>query len=420
MRSTLFYLPHQFAGLPLFGFGWALIAIVLWGIVWSIWQSKRNNQKGIADSLPAWGIAAILVVFLFPRMETQISDEDWLGVPVRGYGLMLMLGVLSATAMAASRCKKIGISFDDLMSLAIHMCIGGISGARLFFVVQKWSELPGESNLEKLYAALKFTEGGLVVYGGVIGGLIACAYWSRKKKIALLPVADLVTPGFLIGLCLGRIGCLLHGCCFGGICYQENIPAIQFPSGSEPYLAQAVRGELLGLTLSGSEDEGRIIEKVEANSWAHKQGLKVGQRIDMIKPTTYWPEKGLDPAGPQKVSVALIVDGKEWKGARASLPNRSLPLHPAQIYSSVNALLIGGLLFFAWPAFKRDGYLLALALVLYAISRWIEEIIRADELGILGTPFTVSQWVSILGFIIAGAILAVQISKPPKRAFVGI
>jgi phosphatidylglycerol---prolipoprotein diacylglyceryl transferase len=85
----------------------------------------------------------------------------------------------------------------------------------------------------------------------------------------------------------------------------------------------------------------------------------------------------------------------------ADFPHRSLKIHPTQIYASVSAVLISGLLWFFYPMRRFDGQVLALLLITYAIARYFEEAIRVDEKGQLGTQLSISQWISF-GVLAAG------------------
>ena len=78
------------------------------------------------------------------------------------------------------------------------------------------------------------------------------------------------------------------------------------------------------------------------------------------------------------------------------LPDRSRPVHPTQIYSSINAFLIFLVLWFFYPFRRHAGEVLALMLILYPIGRFLLEVIRTDEAGQFGTTLTISQWVSVV------------------------
>ncbi len=259
-------------------------------------SSTDGDWRSGKETLPVCGLFAILLVFVFPNIETRVPTSTGtdliLGMPVRGYGLMLMLGAIGGVALSQLRASKLGLSVDDLLSLAFWTCGIGIAGARVFYVTQKWSELPGATLYEKLFSSLKFTEGGLVVYGGIMGGIIAILIWCYRRKKNPYSVLDLVAPGFMVGLGFGRIGCFLHGCCFGGLCMSDQVPSVRFPSGSEPYMAQVVRGELLGLRFNKEEGQGtQEIREVEKGSWGEQVGLKKGQIVSGIYPHLSLPQR---------------------------------------------------------------------------------------------------------------------------------
>ncbi len=169
-----------------------------------------KSWKQVQESLPVWFVGALLIAFLFPRMESLDPNGNPIGLPIRGYGVMLMLGALSGLALTLRRAQPLGLSMDHLLSLATWGFIPGILGARVFYVIQKWGELPGSDFSSKMMTALQLTEGGLVVYGGIIGGLLGTMAWCLRRKLPPLAIADLVVPGFFLGLAFGRIGCLLH------------------------------------------------------------------------------------------------------------------------------------------------------------------------------------------------------------------
>jgi phosphatidylglycerol:prolipoprotein diacylglycerol transferase len=246
-----------------------------------------------------------------------------------------------------------------------------------------------------------------------MGGMVAIWAWCWRHRLQVLAILDLVAPGFLLGLAFGRIGCLLHGCCFGGICHSHWLPHIAFPAGSEPYLSQVLDGALLGLQLEPETAKGyRRILAVEPGSWAAGQGIRSGQLVEALEPIVSWPPADRDPAGPRPTGARLRIDGRPFLVPPESLPQRSLPLHPAQLYASLNALFLAGLLYLAWPWPRRDGVILASGLILYGILRFLEEVIRDDEKGQFGTSLTISQWVSIAG-ITAGIALLTWLSKRP-------
>jgi phosphatidylglycerol:prolipoprotein diacylglycerol transferase len=365
---------------------------------------KRNQL--IQTNGMVWAGMLFVLTFILPRIETRI--EDWtIGLPVRGYGVLLMLGVIFGAAVGLKRSESRGISKDAFFSLATWGVVSGIAGARLFYVIQHWDTLEGSSLSEKLYASLQFTEGGLVVYGGVIAGLIATGFRAYRFKVSPLKVADAVTPAFFLGLAFGRIGCLLNGCCYGGLC-DSSLPSISFPAGSAVYTDQLLSGRLVGLVV---KDE-RIIN-IEKDSWADKNQIQPGQTITLMEPRQVDGPTHENPLAPPELDLLLKIDGKTFRAH--PLPNRSLGVHPSQIYAS-----FGGLLLFLWTAslsnlIKRQGVIFASGLIAYGVIRILEEYIRVDEAGQFGTDLSISQWISI-GAILGGAFIVVAGFRRSKFA----
>ncbi len=421
MRSTLFYIPHSLGPLPIFGWGWAIIIFVLVVFVWGYYEKKASGSwRMLMESLPFLGLSAAAIVFLVPILESRIGEgatERILGLPVRGYGVMLLLGALAGLGIILPRANRVGISVDTLLSLAFWSFVPGIVGARLFFVIQKWEEFPGRSVAEKLPSVLKFTEGGLVVYGGIIGGLLGMTLWCKWNRQPTLAIMDLIAPGYMIGQALGRIGCFLHGCCFGGICDQA-LPSVSFPAGSPAYMSQLESGDLLGLSLSDPDRTGsRTVKQVRVNSWAETKGIKAGQVIETMRPMLILPPQNRDPAGSPTVELEMLVNGRPIFADVNSLPQSSRRIHPIQLYSTTSAFLICMVLYFLWPVFKRDGYVFSIGLILVGISRIFEEIIRNDEIGFAGSQLTIAQWISVLGIATAIAILVIQSLRQAPRSW---
>ncbi len=421
MRPTLFYIPHEFLGIPVLGFGWVLGAIVVFAVAILVTsRSKQSVSKVLEEQGVVWAVAALIVVFLLPQIETRIDDGTpipWIvGLPIRGYGVMLMLGVVSAMAIAMHQCEKLGLTRDSFLSLATWTVVAGLVGARLFYVVQKWNEL-GSTIGDKLWKAMQVTEGGLVVYGSVIGGLIAIAWWSRKNQISVLSIADCVTPAFFIGLAFGRIGCLLNGCCYGGLC-DRSLPSISFPAGSPAYVDQMESGELFGMETEKKPTQTgpQSILNVRPNSWASANNIQLGQKLVSIDGAIVERPTRSDPLSAPVFETTIRVDNRRFQLAASEVPTHSLPIHPSQIYAAVSGLVLCVWTYLFATIAKRTGVVIGVGLIAYGVQRIIEEIIRVDEAGQFGTSLSIAQWISMAGIVLGVGLV---ISARPKETKVG-
>jgi phosphatidylglycerol:prolipoprotein diacylglycerol transferase len=105
--------------------------------------------------------------------------------------------------------------------------VWAIVGARLLYVITEWQEFSNPLDIVLL------NKGGLVAYGGMIGGFLASWYGCRKRKIHLLRWADVSAPSVVLGTAITRVGCLLYGCDYGR---RTDLPwAIRFPKGSPAF-----------------------------------------------------------------------------------------------------------------------------------------------------------------------------------------
>lgn len=407
MRQTLFYLPHQIGPLSLFGWiSWSMLGLLLYLLLMvALGIRKSDPFRLLRDNAMNAVIGAVVIGWLLPMIETKLfagtPEQVVIGLPVRGYGVMLMLGVISAVAIANRRIERIGISRDAFLSLALWVILGGLIGARLFYVVQKWNELGGATLLEKLKLALQFTEGGLVVYGSVMGGMLGLLVWTWNHRVRPIPLLDAVVPAFFIGLALGRIGCLLNGCCYGGVC-DTQLPSIAFPPGSPAYMDQLERGQLLGMRTRKLGD-AQEIESVDAQSWAASRGVQSGQFLKKVD-VFVMPPSPSRPTAPPELEASVVVDGSALGVPSQVFPRQSLPVHPSQIYAAISGLVLCLWTLSIGPWVQKPGLVFGAGLIGYGIIRILEEIIRVDELGVFGTPLSISQWVSVFG-IAAGILI---------------
>ena len=133
-----------------------------------------------------------------------------------------------------------------------------------------------------IFAVVNVPKGGLVVYGAFFGGMLGLGLFWWRHRVPLLATADLIAPSMLLGLALGRVGCLLNGCCYGGPC---DLPwKVTFPWNSPVHQHEAEEGiaGVFGLTFRDGPNDLPVIESVASDSPAARQGLIAGVEIDEI------------------------------------------------------------------------------------------------------------------------------------------
>lgn len=158
-------------------------------------------------------------------------------LPVRAYGVLLVLGFLAGLWRAQRVCayrmqhepegSPRRISPEMAFDIGIMGLLIGIIGARILFVLLDWGNFARNP-----LTIFRIWEGGLSLHGGMLFGILFLIYYCRKHKLSLLAVGDLCAPSWAIAYAIGRIGCLLNGCCYGGVC---DLPwAVRFPDESHP------------------------------------------------------------------------------------------------------------------------------------------------------------------------------------------
>jgi phosphatidylglycerol:prolipoprotein diacylglycerol transferase len=136
--------------------------------------------------------------------------------PIHSYGFMLMLSFLLGILLASDKAKKAGLNPDVIADIGIWLILAAIIGARAYYVILHYDEFRGDpiSIINPFHDGMVGI-GGLVMYGGFIGALIASFIYFRVKRLPFLPYADAVAPAFGLGVMLTRVGCFMNGCCYG-------------------------------------------------------------------------------------------------------------------------------------------------------------------------------------------------------------
>ena len=133
------------------------------------------------------------------------------GIDVMWYGILMATGMILGTLIALKEAKRVGISEDDVLNLAIIAIPVGLLGARLYYVTFNWgyySQNPSE--------ILNFRGGGMAIHGALIGGILTGYIYTRIKKINFLKMADSVIIGMPLAQAIGRWGNFINQEAHGG------------------------------------------------------------------------------------------------------------------------------------------------------------------------------------------------------------
>ncbi len=148
-------------------------------------------------------------------------------ITIHSFGVMAMLGFLIPTLILRREFQRLNLNPDLANNIAVAAIIGGFVGARLYFIIEHWSEF-----LQKPLAMI-FSGAGLVWYGGFIGGVAAVIWMIRRSQQSILQIGDYVAPLVLLGYGIGRIGCHLAG--DGDYGPPTDVPwAVSYPKGVVP------------------------------------------------------------------------------------------------------------------------------------------------------------------------------------------
>ena len=154
MLSTLFHIPLRIgsgAGVPLFGWG---LLLAIWGLAGGAALFQAAWRHGWREALQALGgplaVAGAMILWLLPALD------DGQGIPVRGYGVMLLVAAAAGVGLSVVRGRRMGLDADTILALGMEMFLAGIVGARLFFVIEYWRDFfPAGRSL--LQACLLYT-----------------------------------------------------------------------------------------------------------------------------------------------------------------------------------------------------------------------------------------------------------------------
>lgn len=158
---------------------------------------------------------------LLPPHEIQFPNLGWkfnidptafsIGkIDIQWYGLIITLGLILAIVYCLPKMKRFGLDSDRTIDVVIGGVLGGIVGARVYYVAMRWDEYKG--NWKEI---INTRNGGLAIYGGLIGAILVGLLICKARKVKMLPMLDIAVIGFLIGQGVGRWGNFFNQEAFG-------------------------------------------------------------------------------------------------------------------------------------------------------------------------------------------------------------
>lgn len=196
----------------------------------------------------------------FPKIGIYLNNiPDGItifGIEIKFYGIIIAIGVLLAYMIASKEAKRTGQNPELYLDYVLVGIIPAIVCARLYYVIFSWSYYfaPGDTIGESLLKVINIRQGGLAIYGGLIGGILACWIFTRVRKVSFLNMMDTIAIGIPLAQLLGRWGNFFNREAFGT--YTDSLLAMAIPL--EYY-------EKKGL-LSGLEQAGVITDEMLQNT----------------------------------------------------------------------------------------------------------------------------------------------------------
>lgn len=145
------------------------------------------------------------------------------GIKIYWYGVLITLGVVLAYLYAMHRAKDFGLNKDRMFDVVFVALIGGFLGARIYYCVFQTLDPNSGMSFDFITTFTTIRDGGLAIYGGIIGGFLCGFIACRVRKVNFRAMADLAAMGFLIGQCIGRWGNFINQEAFGAACSPDWI-----------------------------------------------------------------------------------------------------------------------------------------------------------------------------------------------------
>ena len=351
------------------------------------------------------------------------------------YGFICLVGFVVAVWIAVRRAKKAGGDPEAITTIALIGGVFGILGSRgMHFVHYLWDgDGPGERPVTETAAAM--LEGGEIL-GGVLLGVAAIVVYLAATRKPVRLYLDIIVAPMILAMGIGRLGCLMAGCCWGSPCVTQAgdaaLPwAVRFPYGSPAYLRQWVDGllttpdELLWV-MPGAERPSPIPPKILADGAIdghHALSRYAEHRSEARALEGALPGRSRQQKAEYVAAALHLRELSARAGRPVTLANlrevaagqHTLWIHPTQIYDAIALTLLFLVLSAVFHRRQRQVMVVAWTMVLYPISRFTQELIRADSPRDVG-GLTISQFLSLVVLLLGVVLLVLLVKVLPPRS----
>src|SRR5579872_4621156 len=351
MHPILFRLPLPHMPLRLW---WALAAVAGIALVYAVLGAVKRDRSSTLTSL---GVAALAGLAGWKWHAVTYEAPN---LPIYAYGVMLGLSLVVGWYLTLPLAERDGLPKETMANCYVITALAALAGSRILYI------LTNPEEFHSVWDLFALRNGGLVAYGGFIGGLIGSWAFLAPKKIRLLAWADDAVPSLASGLLITRIGCYLFGCDFGK----------RLPDG--------------------------------APGWLKSLGT-----------FPHWAS-GTLPSGDGSPAYVrhLELFGGTPLATELARTNASLPVHPTQLYESLVGLGLLGLLLWQRRSIRFRGQVFFLFVYAYGFARFVLELWRDDvERGSYGPTLDAHVYVPLCLTLVALAfVFGISLAIPNERA----
>jgi len=351
MHPILFRIPLPHAPMKLW---WALAAVCAIAVVFAALAAWRRDRSGAVTSVVV-AVAAGAAGWKWHTVSYEAPN-----VPIYAYGVMLGISLVVGWYLSLPLAERDGLPKETIANCYVITALAALAGSRILYAITNPDEF------KSFWDLFALRNGGLVAYGGFLGGLLGSWAYLASKKIRLLAWADDAVPSLAAGLMITRIGCYLFGCDFGKR-LPDGAPHWLKTLGTFPHWAAG--------TLASGEGSPAYV-----------------RHIDMYRGT------------PLEAEVVRM--------------NTSFPVHPTQLYESLVGLFLLVLLLWQRKHIRFRGQVFFLFAFAYGVLRFLLEIWRDDvERGSYGPTLDEHVYIPVCLLLMAIAfVFGISLGITNKRA----